>query len=155
MFVGRLAYVTSEDRLRREFEIFGPIDKVRLVHNLSGKSKGYAFVTFAREKDADYAISRADGRKIDGRRVIVDRELGRTKRTWLPRRLGGGKGGESRRAQSDYLVDEVARELRREQMQQDDKRKEEQQRSREQATSHPAKSEKQPTAQDDKEPGEI
>ena len=154
MFVGRPAYVTNEDRLRREFEIFGPIDKVRLVHNLQGKSKGYAFVTFARERDADNAFSRADGRKIDGRRILVDRELGRTKRTWVPRRLGGGKGGESRRAESDYLVEDVAREIRREQMEQDDKRKEEQ-RIRERPTALPAKVEKQPSVADDKEPGEI
>lgn len=51
-------------------------------------------MTFKHERDADYAILKADGRKIDGRRILVDRELGRTKKQWLPRRLGGGKGGE-------------------------------------------------------------
>lgn len=30
--------------------------------------------------------------KIDGRRVVVDYERGRTQKSWLPRRLGGGKG---------------------------------------------------------------
>ncbi|CAJ0574890.1 unnamed protein product, partial [Mesorhabditis spiculigera] len=30
--------------------------------------------------------------KIDGRRVAVDYERGRTQKSWLPRRLGGGKG---------------------------------------------------------------
>jgi U1 small nuclear ribonucleoprotein len=51
-----LSFVTTEERLKKEFELFGTIDRVRLVKNLQGKSKGYAFVTFTRERDADYAI---------------------------------------------------------------------------------------------------
>lgn len=34
------------------------------------------------------AYKKADGTKIDGRRVVVDYERGRTQKTWLPRRLG-------------------------------------------------------------------
>ena len=34
------------------------------------------------------AYKRADGRKIDGRRVVVDVERGRTVKGWRPRRLG-------------------------------------------------------------------
>lgn len=34
------------------------------------------------------AYKHADGRKIDGRRVLVDVERGRTVKGWLPRRLG-------------------------------------------------------------------
>lgn len=30
---------------------------------------------------------------IDGRRILVDRECGRTVKGWKPRRLGGGFGG--------------------------------------------------------------
>ena len=39
------------------------------------------------------AYKKADGKKIDGRRVVVDVERGRTIKGWKPRRLGGGKGG--------------------------------------------------------------
>ena len=39
------------------------------------------------------AYKKADGKKIDGRRVVVDLERGRTDEGWKPRRLGGGKGG--------------------------------------------------------------
>lgn len=38
------------------------------------------------------AYKQADGRKIDGRRVVVDVERGRTVNNWLPRKLGGGLG---------------------------------------------------------------
>lgn len=59
IFVGRLNYTTTEERLRKEFELFGSVDTVRLVRDLKGKSRGYAFVTFMRERDADYAIHKA------------------------------------------------------------------------------------------------
>ena len=45
------------------------------------------------------AYKYADGRKIDGKRVLVDVERGRTVKGWRPRRLGGGLGN-SRRAPS-------------------------------------------------------
>lgn len=93
IFVGRLSYSTTEERIRKEFDFCGPIDWVRLVKDAKNISKGYAFVTFKHERDATYALDKGDGRKVDGRRILVDRELGRTKKSWVPRRLGGGKGG--------------------------------------------------------------
>lgn len=87
---------------------------MRLVKDSAGKSKGYGFVTFRHERDANYALEKGDGRKVDGRRILVDRELGRTKKSWLPRRLGGGKGGQTRRSDADAIVEEVEREMRRE-----------------------------------------
>ena len=77
------------------------------------KSKGYAFIEFGDSRGAEVAYNGADGRKIDGHRVLVDRELGRSDRKWLPRRLGGGKGGGSRRnEEEDALIRELKRELR-------------------------------------------
>lgn len=43
----------------------------------AGKPRGYAFVEFDREDDMAEAFKRANGRKIDGRRVLVDVERGR------------------------------------------------------------------------------
>lgn len=34
------------------------------------------------------AYKHADGKKIDGRRIVVDVERGRTVKTWRPRRVG-------------------------------------------------------------------
>merc|ERR1711892_848707 len=48
-------------------------------------------------------MGHADGKKIDGRRVLVDVERGRTVKGWLPRRLGGGLGG-TRRGGADVNV---------------------------------------------------
>merc|ERR1719278_1764054 len=58
------------------------------------------------------AYKRADGKKIDGRRVLVDVERARTVKGWLPRRLGGGLGG-TRRGGPDVNVRHSGREEHR------------------------------------------
>jgi U1 small nuclear ribonucleoprotein len=48
----------------------------------TGKPRGYAFIEFEHKKDFKDAYKVADGRKIDGRRVVVDFERGRTVDNW-------------------------------------------------------------------------
>lgn len=55
------------------------------------------------------AYKHADGKKIDGRRVLVDVERARTVKGWLPRRLGGGLGG-TRRGGPDVNIKHSGRE---------------------------------------------
>ncbi|KDO19604.1 hypothetical protein SPRG_15267 [Saprolegnia parasitica CBS 223.65] len=93
LFVGRISYETTEKQLRREFERYGEIHKIRLVEDEEGKSRGYAFIEFQDEAAMKAAYKNADGKKIDGRRIVVDVERGRTVRDWKPRKLGGGIGG--------------------------------------------------------------
>uniref|UniRef100_A0A0D6QSZ1 RRM domain-containing protein n=1 Tax=Araucaria cunninghamii TaxID=56994 RepID=A0A0D6QSZ1_ARACU len=93
LFVARLSYETTEHKIKREFEAYGPIKRVRLVHDKNtNKPRGYAFVEYMHTRDMKAAYKQADGRKIDNRRVLVDVERGRTVPNWRPRRLGGGLG---------------------------------------------------------------
>lgn len=111
LFVARINYDTSQSKLKREFEEFGRIRHIRLVENTeNNKPRGYAFIEFEKERDMHSAYKYADGRKIDGKRVLVDVERGRTVKGWRPRRLGGGLGN-SRRAPSPIRneVDEIRR----------------------------------------------
>ncbi|XP_022654412.1 U1 small nuclear ribonucleoprotein 70 kDa-like [Varroa jacobsoni] len=97
LFIARINYETSEGKLRREFEQYGSIKQICMIHNkISGKPRGYAFIEYAHERDMHAAYRHADGKKIDSRRVLVDVERGRTVKGWLPRRLGGGLGGTRR-----------------------------------------------------------
>lgn len=50
---------------------------VKMVMDNDGKPRGYAFVEFENEKDMTQAYKQADGRKVDGRRILVDVERGR------------------------------------------------------------------------------
>ncbi|KAJ3183250.1 hypothetical protein HDU85_002276 [Gaertneriomyces sp. JEL0708] len=92
LFIGRLSYESTEKDLLKAFEAFGPIKTLRIVTTPEGKSRGYAFIEYEREKDMKAAYKEADGMKINDRRVLVDVERGRTVKGWKPRRLGGGLG---------------------------------------------------------------
>jgi len=94
LFVARLSYDVDKDDLLDEFERYGEVKKVVLVKNkLTGKPRGYAFIEFESSHDLKDAFRRADGRKLKGRRILVDVERGRTVPDWKPRKLGGGLGG--------------------------------------------------------------
>ena len=56
-------------------------------------------------------MRRGDGRRVDGRRIIVDRELGRTKASWYPRRLGGGKGEARRDRLDEELIKAIKKQI--------------------------------------------
>ncbi|XP_017095865.2 U1 small nuclear ribonucleoprotein 70 kDa [Drosophila bipectinata] len=110
LFIARINYDTSESKLRREFEFYGPIKKIVLIHDQeSGKPKGYAFIEYEHERDMHAAYKHADGKKIDSKRVLVDVERARTVKGWLPRRLGGGLGG-TRRGGNDVNIKHSGRE---------------------------------------------
>jgi hypothetical protein len=45
-------YETSESKLRKEFEQFGPIKKIFMAHDIkTRKPRGYAFIEYERERD--------------------------------------------------------------------------------------------------------
>lgn len=58
----------------------------------AGASCGYAFIQYKEEEDVKKAYRRGEGLVLDGHRVVLDVERGRTVRGWVPRRLGGGLG---------------------------------------------------------------
>ncbi|KAJ1821051.1 hypothetical protein LPJ60_002848 [Coemansia sp. RSA 2675] len=93
IIVARLNYDTTENDLRTEFQAFGSIASIKMVNDMDGNFRGYAFVEFEREADMREAFRRADAMRILGRRVVVDVERGRTVKGWLPRRFAGGLGG--------------------------------------------------------------
>lgn len=109
LFVSRINYDTSESKLRREFEIYGPIKSITMISDKNGKPRGYAFIEYEHERDMHSAYKHADGKKIDGKRVLVDVERARTVKGWLPRRLGGGLGG-TRRGGADVNIKHSGRE---------------------------------------------
>ncbi|KAK4056385.1 hypothetical protein OIO90_002528 [Microbotryomycetes sp. JL221] len=93
LFVSRIPKDVTESELRREFDMYGPLERLRLVRDKDGKSKGYAFIVYERERDMKAAYKEADGLKLHGKRLMIDVERGRTVKEWKPRRLGGGLGG--------------------------------------------------------------
>lgn len=71
LYVGNLSYDTTEDGLRQLFGQFGEIESVVVITDrISGRSKGFGFVEFKEEADAEKALS-LDGQEFDGRELKV------------------------------------------------------------------------------------
>ncbi|KAL9651794.1 hypothetical protein ABK040_014439 [Willaertia magna] len=107
LFIAKMNYETTEETLRKHFEVYGPIKTVRVVKDITNndKPRGYAFIEYESHEDMKKAYRLGDGMEIDGWRVLVDVERGRTVRDWKPRRLGGGLGN-SREAPPEVVEEQ-------------------------------------------------
>ncbi len=86
LFVGGLAWATSDDSLRAAFEEFGPVSEAKVVLDRdTGRSRGFGFVTFEEDANGQKAIEALDGKELDGRSIRVNEAENK------PR--GGGRGG--------------------------------------------------------------
>lgn len=73
LFVGSLAWATNDDSLREFFAQFGTVASARVVTERdSGRSRGFGFVEFEDDAEADKAIAGADGKELDGRQITVN-----------------------------------------------------------------------------------
>ncbi|VDL99579.1 unnamed protein product [Schistocephalus solidus] len=74
--VDNLAYRTTLEDLRRVFGRYGEVGDIYIPRNpYSQESRGFAFVRFYTDRDADAAIRGMDGRRIDGREIRVQRAM--------------------------------------------------------------------------------
>ena len=72
LYVGGLAWATNNDGLEKAFSSFGTIEEARVITDReTGRSRGFGFVTFADENDAQKALS-LDGTELDGRELKVN-----------------------------------------------------------------------------------
>jgi len=87
LFVGGLAWHTDDVTLRTKFEEFGQVEEAVVVKDRdTGRSRGFGFVRFAQESEADTAIQAMNNVEFDGRTIRVDKASDRGGR-------GGGGGG--------------------------------------------------------------
>ena len=94
LFVGSLAYATTDDTLKAHFEQIGEVTSARVITDRdSGRSKGFGFVEMANDADNQKAIDQLDGKELDGRAISVG--LARPKEDRPKRDFGGGgdRGG--------------------------------------------------------------
>ena len=95
IYVGNLAYTTTEDDLRQAFSQYGEVSGVNIVTDReTGRPRGFAFVEMPNATEAAAAIKELNLREISGRSVTVNEARPKSDR---PRKGGGGGGGGSRR----------------------------------------------------------
>jgi cold-inducible RNA-binding protein len=88
LFVGGLSFNTTENDLQDAFAAHGTVSEVNLVTDrMTGKSKGFAFVTMSSPAEAQQAITGMNGKVLDGRNLTVNEARPREERS------GGGGGG--------------------------------------------------------------
>jgi len=73
LYVGNLSSSTSESALRDLFAAHGTVTDVHIVTDrMSGKSRGFAFVTTGNRQEGQAAINALEGYSIDGRNLTVN-----------------------------------------------------------------------------------
>jgi RNA recognition motif-containing protein len=94
LFVGNLAYSTTEADLRSYFGTVAPPSQVVLpVDRETGRPRGFAFVEFQDRAHAEDAIQRFNGQVFNGRPLAVSEARAREDRGPGGPRPGGGFGG--------------------------------------------------------------
>ena len=96
LFVGSLAYATTDDGLKAFFEEIGEVTSARVITDRdTNRSKGFGFVEFADEANNQKAVDQLNGKELDGRPINVS--LARPKED---RPANSGNGGGSFRQRS-------------------------------------------------------
>ena len=91
LFVGNLSYNTTENDLQDAFAAHGTVLETNLmVDKVSGRPRGFAFVTMSTPEEAQKAIQAMNGASLDGRALTVNVARPREER---PGGGGGGGGG--------------------------------------------------------------
>ena len=87
LFVGNLSFDTTELGLQDLFAAHGVVEDVNLVTDrVTGRPRGFAFVTMSKPEEAQAAITGLNGKSVNGRNITVTEARPREER-------GGGGGG--------------------------------------------------------------
>lgn len=92
LFIGSLAYATTDENLKAFFEQIGEVASARVITDRdSGRSKGFGFVEFVNEDDNQKAVDQLNGKDLDGRPINVS--LARPKEDRPRREFNNDRGG--------------------------------------------------------------
>jgi RNA recognition motif-containing protein len=73
LFIGGLAFSTSNDRLREVFAEAGAVESAAVVTDRdTGQSRGFGFVEMASAEEAAEAVRKFNGQSVDGRTLKVE-----------------------------------------------------------------------------------
>ena len=90
LYVGGLPYRTTNEELSDTFSEAGEVTSASIIMDkMTGRSKGFGFVEFANDADADKAVEMFHGKDFGGRNLTVNEARPQEDRP----RTGGGAGG--------------------------------------------------------------
>jgi len=72
IYVGNLPWSVTKEGLEELFSSFGEIEEALVIANkYTGRSRGFGFVTYKNDADADKAMEKMNEKEIEGRRLVV------------------------------------------------------------------------------------
>ncbi|XP_051132067.1 small RNA-binding protein 11, chloroplastic-like [Andrographis paniculata] len=81
LFLGGLSCYTTEQGLSEAFSRYGEVTEVSVVMDrVSDRSKGFGFLSYATEEEAEKAIAEMNGKQLNGRTIFVDYAKPRSRR---------------------------------------------------------------------------
>jgi cold-inducible RNA-binding protein len=90
IFVGNLAFTTTEEELAQLFHLCGEIASIRIITDRdTGRSRGFGFVEMPNATEAQAAIDGLNGTSLGGRALTVNEARPREERR--PRDDGEGR----------------------------------------------------------------
>src|SRR5438093_12347238 len=91
LYVGNLSFDVTEDDLRDMLSQHGPVNEINVVMDkMTGRARGFAFVTMNTEEGAKAAIQALNGKDWQGRALTVNEARPREERAGGSRGYGGG-----------------------------------------------------------------
>ena len=98
LFIGGLSYTTTSEELKELFSKIGEITAADVITDkFTNQGKGFAFVEFADDANADKAIKELNGTEFGGRKIVVNEARPREERSAGGGGYDRGGGGGSRR----------------------------------------------------------
>lgn len=98
LYVGNLSYSSGEEELRELFSQYGTVESVAVITDRdTGRSKGFAFVEFNNDQEAQNAISALNGKEVSGRSLTVSPARPKSEGGGNRGSYGGGGGGRRNR----------------------------------------------------------
>ena len=96
LYVGNLPYSTTDEELKQVFSEAGTVEEAAVImEKMTGRSRGFGFVTMASQEEADKAVETFNGKEVGGRVLVVNEA--RPMQPRAPRGggdFGGGAGGQ-------------------------------------------------------------
>lgn len=81
VYVGNLPFSVDQAKLKELFASYGEIEEAVVISDkFSGRSKGFGFVTFVNDADADKAIAEMSEKDMEGRALKVNEARPREER---------------------------------------------------------------------------
>lgn len=73
LYVGGIPYSSTSEGLRSHFEQAGAVEDATILQDkMTGRSRGFGFVTMANDEDAQKAIDMFHGKDFEGRTLTVN-----------------------------------------------------------------------------------